>query len=34
MKFYEVVPFSLHLTPASVVAAGATITEPPKGTEP
>ena len=28
MKFYEVVPFALHLTPGSVAAAAATLTEP------
>jgi predicted transcriptional regulator len=27
MKFYEVVPFSLHLTPQVVVAADATLTD-------
>jgi DNA-binding transcriptional ArsR family regulator len=27
MKFYEVVPFSLHLTPQAVVAANATLSD-------
>jgi DNA-binding transcriptional ArsR family regulator len=32
MKFYEVVPFSLHLTPQTVVAATATLSDA-KGSE-
>jgi DNA-binding transcriptional ArsR family regulator len=34
MKFYEVVPFALHLTPESVATAAATLSEPvPEGTD-
>lgn len=35
MKFYEVVPFTLHLTPRAIVAATATLTDTtdPKGSE-
>ncbi|MCX4460161.1 helix-turn-helix domain-containing protein (plasmid) [Streptomyces sp. NBC_01340] len=32
MKFYEVVPFALHLTPESIAEAAGTLSTPAKGT--
>lgn len=32
MKFYEVVPFTLHLTPKTISAAADTLSPPPKET--